>query len=337
MFKALFVFLLGMMVWVGADAQISEKDTIVYFMKDNGTIVPEKESADYYLFIMPADSSIGKRAYPVTELYMNRKTKMIGHSLDRSSVLKLHGSALYYYPNGRKKSIMNYDEGFAIGNTIQYYPNGQLWKLSTKEKSIVKENVNKKMMDMTKYTTLLKECRDSTGKVLTQDGNGIWLDFDKDFKYRIAEGPVVNSLENGEWHGTLSDTTQFTCTYNAGEVVGTGYGYNKNGTKYPFTKVQVQPEFKGGLEAFGQFLASNIRFPRYERENGIGGRVIMSFVVEKNGVLTDFKTLRTPSNGLAEESLRVLRLSPPWKPGYLYGIPVNVKYTVPISFTLGRE
>jgi hypothetical protein len=336
MLKALFVFLLGMLICGGADAQIPEKDTVLYYMKNSGTIVPEKDSADYYLFILPPDSSLGRKAYPVTELFKNRKTKMIGHSLDRSSVLKLHGSALYYYPNGRKKSIMTYDEGVSIGTTVQYYPNGLIWKLSVKEKYIFKQTINKKEVDVTKYTILLKECRDSTGKVLTTDGNGTWLDFDKDFKYKIAEGPVVNSRENGDWHGTLSDTTGFTCTYDTGKLVGTGYGYNKNGTKYPFTKVTVQPEFKGGLEGFGKFLTRNVKFPRHERDYGISGKAITSFVVEKDGSLSDFTTIKTPSAGFGEEAIRVLKLSPKWTPGYQYGMPQRVRYTVPIAFQLGE-
>jgi protein TonB len=75
----------------------------------------------------------------------------------------------------------------------------------------------------------------------------------------------------------------------------------------------------------------------YEREHNISGRVVLSFVVEKDGLLSKLTAIRTPSEGLAEEALRVLKLSPKWTPSYSYGIPQRVNFTVPISFTIGVE
>ncbi|WPU93940.1 TonB family protein [Mucilaginibacter sabulilitoris] len=104
-----------------------------------------------------------------------------------------------------------------------------------------------------------------------------------------------------------------------------------------FTSVEQVPEFPGGQEAFSRFLATNIRYPQAERLKGIQGRVIATFIVEADGSLSDLKITRGLSSGLDDESLRVLSLSPKWKPGVQNGRTVRVHYSVPISFILNYD
>jgi len=101
-----------------------------------------------------------------------------------------------------------------------------------------------------------------------------------------------------------------------------------------FTSVEQVPEFPGGLTAFGEFLSKNIKYPVDARKKGIQGRVIISFVVEQDGSLTNFHVARSIGGGCDEESVRVLALSPNWKPGTQNGKTVRVAYSVPIQFTL---
>ncbi|WP_183567565.1 M56 family metallopeptidase [Mucilaginibacter sp. SP1R1] len=104
-----------------------------------------------------------------------------------------------------------------------------------------------------------------------------------------------------------------------------------------FTSVERVPEFPGGLKAFGKFLSDNIKYPKADREKGVQGRVIVAFIVEKDGSLSDLKILRGISKGLDNESLRVLRLSPNWQFGIQNGKAVRVQYSVPIQFTLNNS
>jgi protein TonB len=104
-----------------------------------------------------------------------------------------------------------------------------------------------------------------------------------------------------------------------------------------FTSVEQVPEFPGGLDAFGRYLGKNIRYPAVARENGTQGRVIVSFVCERDGSLTDVKVARGIGDGCDEEAVRVIKSSPKWKPGIQNGRPVRVAYSVPISFTLGTD
>lgn len=103
-----------------------------------------------------------------------------------------------------------------------------------------------------------------------------------------------------------------------------------------FTSVEQVPEFPGGLEAFGKYLSKNIRYPAVARENNTQGRVIVSFVCERDGSLTDVKVARGIGDGCDEEAVRVIKASPKWKPGIQNGRPVRVAYSVPIAFTLSE-
>lgn len=104
-----------------------------------------------------------------------------------------------------------------------------------------------------------------------------------------------------------------------------------------FASVEVLPEFAGGMAGWGKYLQKNLKYPPIARENNITGRVIMSFVVEKNGQLTDIKVLRGIGGGCDEEAVRVLKNAPAWKPGQQNGRPVRVAYTMPIFFQLAGQ
>jgi len=103
-----------------------------------------------------------------------------------------------------------------------------------------------------------------------------------------------------------------------------------------FTSVEQVPEFPGGLEGFGRYLSKAIRYPAIAKENGTQGRVIVTFVVERDGNLTDVHVVRGIGDGCDEEAVRALKASPHWKPGIQNGRPVRVQYSVPVAFTLSE-
>jgi len=103
-----------------------------------------------------------------------------------------------------------------------------------------------------------------------------------------------------------------------------------------FTSVEKNPEFPGGIEKFYSYVGKNVRYPAVARENNTQGKVIVQFVVERDGSLTDIKVVRGIGDGCDEEAARVLKASPHWAPGIQNGRPVRCAYTVPISFTLSE-
>ena len=101
-----------------------------------------------------------------------------------------------------------------------------------------------------------------------------------------------------------------------------------------FTVVEQQPEFQGGLQAMMTFLQKNIRYPASARRMGVDGTVYVSFVVSKDGSISEVKVIRGLSADLDKEAVRVVSMMPPWKPGKQNGKPVFVRFVLPIKFTL---
>ena len=101
-----------------------------------------------------------------------------------------------------------------------------------------------------------------------------------------------------------------------------------------FDVVEEMPSFPGGNGALMSYLASNIKYPVVAQENGVQGRVIVSFVVERDGSISDVKVARSVDPSLDREAQRVVKSMPKWKPGKQNGSAVRVKYTVPVVFRL---
>lgn len=108
----------------------------------------------------------------------------------------------------------------------------------------------------------------------------------------------------------------------------------ENDSEACFTVVEEFPEFPGGTEVLMDFIKKNLRYPELLAESSILGRVTLSFVVEKDGSITDIQEMRSPSEYLTEEAIRVVQLMPKWKPGKQRGQAVRVKYMIPITFRL---
>ena len=99
--------------------------------------------------------------------------------------------------------------------------------------------------------------------------------------------------------------------------------------------VESMPEFPGGQQALFKYLAENVKYPVIAQENGIQGRVICQFVVNKDGSIVDVVAVRSSGEpSLDKEAIRVIQSMPKWKPGKQRGKPVRVKYTVPVNFRL---
>ena len=101
-----------------------------------------------------------------------------------------------------------------------------------------------------------------------------------------------------------------------------------------FQVVEEMPEFPGGMAECMKFLGKNIKYPTISQENGVQGRVIVQFVVNRDGSIVDPVVVRGVDPYLDKEALRVIATMPKWKPGKQRGKAVRVKYTVPVMFRL---
>ena len=100
---------------------------------------------------------------------------------------------------------------------------------------------------------------------------------------------------------------------------------------------EEDPEFPGGIEALYKFLQDNIQYPQLALENGIEGKVYVTFVVEEDGSITNPRLLRDIGGGCGQEAIRVVKMMPKWTPGKLQGKPVRVQFNLPVSFSQSNE
>jgi TonB family protein len=107
-----------------------------------------------------------------------------------------------------------------------------------------------------------------------------------------------------------------------------------SGKQPEFGIESVGAEFPGGIQAFGDYLSQNIRYPVEARQKNIQGKVVCSFIVEKDGSISGLKVVRGIGSGADEEAIRVLSAMPKWEPGTQNGTNIRQLYTVPISFSL---
>ena len=157
------------------------------------------------------------------------------------------------------------------------------------------------------------------------------------YRFEISFG----SQENGElvWSRVKASDDAITVVRWAevGEA-STKIQSQKSEENTPYIMVEKMPTFQGGdLNVFRNWVQSKIQYPKEAMDKGINGRVVCSFVVEKDGSLTEFDVLQSPDKSLADEVVRILKTSPKWEPGEQRGEKVRVKYTVPIVFSIGNN
>lgn len=103
----------------------------------------------------------------------------------------------------------------------------------------------------------------------------------------------------------------------------------------PLLFVEDMPTFQGGgLDKFRNWVMNRLKYPQIAQENNIQGKVLLAFVIEKDGTLTHIEVMQAPDRSLSDEAARVLAQSPKWAPGKQRNIPVRVKYILPVEFVL---
>ena len=150
----------------------------------------------------------------------------------------------------------------------------------------------------------------------------------------VQEVEVLNVVEDNVETETIEVTTEETET----EVVIAApveAPVEEEEEEVVFVIVESMPEFPGGQQALFKYLSDNVKYPVIAQENGIQGRVICQFVVNKDGSIVDVEVVRSGGDpSLDKEAIRVIKSMPKWKPGKQRGKAVRVKYTVPVNFKL---
>ncbi|RCR69165.1 TonB family protein [Larkinella punicea] len=104
-----------------------------------------------------------------------------------------------------------------------------------------------------------------------------------------------------------------------------------------FTVVEKNPEFPGGMQALSDFIAKNMQYPEAARRAHVSGKVFVRFVINTDGSFQDVQILKGIGFGADEETIRIIKAMPRWKPGTQDGKPVRVRYNLPIKFDLENQ
>lgn len=286
----------------------------------NEVAVDTKDSADFFRVVLPPDTSVDKTLEIVKEFYKSGKQKLLGTAYIENNELYRSGTYMEFFDNGKRKAVNNYSGGKHTGDFLEYYPNGKLY-ISGKCDPI--------------GTMRIDEVRGSTGKIIVSNGTGHLMRYTDDFKKITEEGSIVNGLEEGEWRGIKNDSLSFIDSYEKGVFKG-GTTFGKSGREQ-LDKIVAEPEFPGGMESFYRFLAKNIHYPAKAKVEEIQGKVLVSFIVEKDGSVADVRIERGLEHNTEEECIRVIKLSPRWNPASHDGISMRAKKTVPVTFSLTSD
>lgn len=159
---------------------------------------------------------------------------------------------------------------------------------------------------------------------------GAVTDTEGKFTIEAPVGAKVNVLYVGY------KTEMFVVSSDEGKY-NTLISLQKEGEAQVFDVVEEMPEYPGGISAMMQYLSANVKYPEEAHKKGIQGRVIVTFVVGKDGSISDAKLMRSVDPLLDAEALRVTNSMPKWKPGRQNGEAVAVKYTIPVTFKLNSS
>lgn len=289
------------------------QDRIVYM----DSLGRETTKELYFRYRVYKDYYQQKEGYVVETFDKNGKITSSNSYKDKEGMYP-QGSALEFYPNGNKKSLQNYHNSKLVGKSYKWHENG-----------ILKEEGNylpgaengEKSYEILHFWN-------EKGEQTVTSGNGM---SESEDEYYHQKGTYKNGFKDGIWTGnSVNSAFKFEETYKDGKLLF-GESTNPDGTKNVYTSLEVKPEPKKGLTDFYSFIAKKFDPPTLAYKNKVKGRVILSFVVEKDGKITDIIVVKGLGSGVDEEAVRVLSAYEKWKPAVQKGRNVRCSFTIPIA------
>lgn len=287
-----------------------ENDKIIYL--DSTFRKTNMENHVYYRIVR--DYNLEQESYKIEEFYKSGILKSSGTSSQNINY-KYNGVVSTFYENKTLESETNYRDGQPDGNYFSCHPNG---KKATEGEFILDEfsKYNQKILKIKQYW-------DSNGVQKVKDSNGILEEVNSDY---YATGEIKNGLKNGNWNGLDRKLKiSFSENFANGKFIS-GISTDKDSIKHSYNEVEQRPSPKKGINHFYTFVGKKFK----SKTNGTG-KIILSFIIEKNGEINEIEVLKGIDNELDKEAIRVLNLYSDWQPGKYRGINVRVLYSLPIS------
>jgi TonB family protein len=208
------------------------------------------------------------------------------------------------YNGDKPKEKGTYDKGYKHGGWLSYNIDGSI----KKSEHFYYGKLDGEFAEYWNSSNQIKE----QGKYETGRKIGLW-------KLFYLDGKLAGE-ENYDVYGKKEKSSYF----------------HKNGERAEYEDLFAPPSYQGGINEFYRFLGTKIQYPRASYSNRIEGTVKLSFTVKKDGSVEEIEVVSAPNAELGDEASRVLSMSRNWIPGKQFGEEVNVKYNIPIKFSLRR-
>ena len=315
--KYLYLFLFVLISQIGYTQVVKT----TYFTKNN---IETKEIDQAHYFQEIAIDTTGENQFLKKEYYLPSKMVKLQGTVSIHNIHKYIGKKYELYENGHLASEENYSPDHQLIDTATYYyENGYIYLINNMPYT-VDDKGNYKVTD-----TFILFHADSLGNVRLKNGNGY---FESNTYFHPEEkGNYINYLKDGEWQGRFQKAYTFKEFYAQGILIkGVTTDSLGQKTSYNAATFTVDPEYPGGLEKLMSTVSKFYKYPPQALQAGVSGTIYIYFVVEKDGRLNQAKIHKDLGYGTGVEALKVLKKLDHWKPGLMRGIPVPVRYNLPI-------
>ncbi len=271
-----------------------------------------EENYKYYRIIKDYFSE--QDTYTVQTYYKSGKLKSVGITNNKETLMKF-GEYIDYFENGNKEAITIYKKSIPIGKYTCWYENGNPKLIGEYSKNKINDFFINQYWNENNIQTVI-------------DGDGNFSVKSDDL---IEEGSLRKGTKDGIWNGKYLKTNEtFKEIYQLGHFIN-GTSIDKNNVEIKYNEIEIKPVPKKGLDDFSKFISKKFNYTNVSIINKIKGKIILTFIVNKEGKIEDIKIIQSVGFGLDEEAIRVVKKYNDWIPGKVRGREVNCKFSLPIN------
>lgn len=210
-------------------------------------------------------------------------------------------------------------------SATSYFPNGNLYR----------EAIYDHRMPPGMRSVRIQTVKDSTGKNLVTNGEGVAVFYTADFKEIAESGDIRNEVYDGPWTGVYDKSFKFKEVYNNGYLVS-GESTDDQNVTITYNELVKQPSYKDGMDAMYRYISKNTKYPQKTYQQNVQGTVSLRFAVEKDGRITEMISLNNPDDELTQEAKRVVSSVRRMEPGLYRGRPAKLYFNLPVTFNINK-